>query len=117
MRMIPITNESIDKLVERVVFIQVNKYGRSPEEVRVPMNDEAILYLIRNQGNVLRATEDFLDSERGYPSSHEIVLSLYSQIIELKDRIEKLESYLMDRDDFEDATENEWPMPFKRFRG
>lgn len=38
---------------------------------------------------------------------HDVIRRLYSKIVEANDRIDKLESYLMDRDNFEDANDTD----------
>lgn len=64
--MLPITKESINKVLEKVVFVEANVNGKSPEEVYV-RDDDILLYLIMNDGNVLKATKDILDKDKAYP--------------------------------------------------
>lgn len=100
--MLPITKESINKVLEKVVFVEANVNGKSPEEVYV-RDDDILLYLIMNDGNVLKATKDILDEDKAYPNPAKVLLKLYSRLIYANERISKLESYLMDRDNFEDT--------------
>ena len=78
--MLPITKDSINKVLEKVVFVETKVNGKSPEEVYV-RDDDILLYLIMNEGNILNATKDILDEDKVHPNPAKVLLKLYSRLI------------------------------------
>lgn len=62
-----------------------------------------IRHLINEEGNVTNVYGDVMFDRVSEPSIEDILLKLYNKICYLTDRVASLESYIMDRDDFEDS--------------
>lgn len=69
-----------------------------------PIGQTSILRrLINEEGNVANVYSDIMFGRGSEPSIEDILLKLYNKIGYLTDRIESLESYIMDRNNFEDS--------------
>lgn len=69
-----------------------------------PMGETSMIHrLINEEGNVINVYGDIMFDRVPEPSIEDILLKLYNKICYLTDRVASLESYIMDRDNFEDS--------------